>query len=122
MDSDYFYINSSGGPFTVRVTNFLPNRAQVNLYYKNASDHVAIVGDQSNGTYVIHYDGARGPGKYLIRVVAMSVHPKGNGDYTLRVTTPQTGTGNTTPNCRAIGGSGTGDLGLGIREVVTRPE
>ena len=86
-EDDYFYINWKGGPFRVTVTNFLTNLAQVIVYYENVKDpDPPYAWDRESGIYVVDVDGIAG--RYLIRVVAMSTHEVGHGDYTLRVTAP----------------------------------
>jgi len=84
-ENDYFYFYSVDGKFTVSVTKFLKSDAQVQLIYKlDGTPPVLLNGDQESGNYILPYSGP--PGKYLIRVVALPNHPKGNGDYDLTVT------------------------------------
>ncbi|GMQ79421.1 MAG: hypothetical protein BMS9Abin02_2009 [Anaerolineae bacterium] len=86
LESDWFYFTSNGGAFTVNVTKFLKSNAQVLLYYQNSGNLVTFKGDQASGSYILSHNGPAG--KYLVRVVAGAGHPKGNGDYSLKVTAP----------------------------------
>lgn len=82
--NDYFFFDlPPGRSVTVNVTNFL-QVGQVQLfYYTNTMEPVMFLGDQSDGTYQLTYDGPAG--KYYVRLVSLQ---PADQTYTLRVTLP----------------------------------
>ena len=87
QDSDYYYIDvNQPSTIQIRVSDFLPANAQVQLYYLTVGQLVAIDAADGDGDYAIDYPGTAGVGRYFIRVVAGAGHTVGNGDYSLSVT------------------------------------